>query len=307
MNGLDNWSRLHVKRSCHNLQSLIIHNFHEKFSFQVSPFGKGGIKTAFSFFLHLPYNISYMKLTILGSGTCVPSLRRNASGYLLEAEGREVLIDCGSGILLQLEKAGKSYKDIDALFLTHGHPDHFADLMPMIHALFYTPNFTRSKDFSIIAPRGFKQYYNRAIGSILGESMDFRIVFMEAAKTMEYGPWSISTTETMHSDDSIAYRFEQEAGSVVFSGDADYDKGIIDLSEKADLLIADCSFPDAMKVKGHLSAKECGLLAHNADVKKLVLSHIYPVNTPEKDRVSEAKEHFNGDVILAEDLMEIII
>ena len=246
-----------------------------------------------------------MKLTILGSGTCVPSLKRNASGYLLEADDKKVLIDCGSGILLQLERTGNSYKDIDALFLTHGHPDHFADLMPWIQALFYTPNFTREKDLSIIAPEGFRQYYDKAIGSILGESKDFRVVFMEASDKMNYGPWSILTTATVHSDDSLAYRFEQGGRSVVFSGDADYDQGIINLSEEADLLIADCSFPDAMKVKGHLSAKECGLLAQKAEVKKLVLSHIYPSGTPDKDRITEAKEHFKGDVILAEDLMEI--
>ncbi len=248
-----------------------------------------------------------MNLTILGSGTCVPSLKRNASGYLLEAEGMEVLIDCGSGILLQLERAGKSYKHIDALFLTHTHPDHFSDLMPLVQALFYTPHFTRKKDFSIIAPQGFRQYYNKAIGSILGESTDFRIVFMEASDTKEYGPWSIRTASTIHSDDSTAYRFEQDGRSVVFSGDADYDEGLIDLSERADIVIADCSFPDAMKVKGHLSAKECGLLAQKAGAHKLVLSHIYPADTPDEDRVTEAKGHFKGDVVLAEDLMEIEI
>lgn len=248
-----------------------------------------------------------MKLTILGSGTCVPSLKRNASGYLLEAEGREVLIDCGSGILLQLERVGKSYKYIDALFITHGHPDHFSDLMPLIHALYYTPNFTREKDLFIFAPQGFRQFYEKAIGSILGESADFQIVFMEAADKMEFGSWSIYTADTIHSADSIAYRFEHGGMAVVFSGDADYDQGIIGLSEKADLLIADCSFPDAMKVKGHLSAKECGMLAQKAKVKKLVLSHIYPADSPEENRVTEAKEHFNGDVILAEDLMEIEI
>ncbi len=248
-----------------------------------------------------------MKLTILGSGTCVPSLKRNASGYLLEAGDKEVLIDCGSGILLQLERVGRSYKDVDALFLTHGHPDHFADLMPMIHALFYTPNFTRDKDFSIIAPPGFRQYYDKAIGSILGKSSDFQIIFIEATDQMEFGPWSISSSSTVHSNDSIAYRFEHQGRSVIFSGDADYDQGIIDLSEKADLLVADCSFPDAMKVKGHLSARECGLLAHKAEVKKLVLSHIYPADSPDEDRVTEAKEQFKGNVILAEDLMEIII
>jgi ribonuclease BN (tRNA processing enzyme) len=46
-----------------------------------------------------------MKLIILGSGTCVPSLKRSAPAYYLEAGGRQILIDCGCGTLLQLEKA----------------------------------------------------------------------------------------------------------------------------------------------------------------------------------------------------------
>ena len=69
-----------------------------------------------------------MKLIVLGSGTCVPSLKRNAPGYYIEAEDYRILVDCGSGTLLQLERAGRNYKDLDAVFITHRHPDHFADL-----------------------------------------------------------------------------------------------------------------------------------------------------------------------------------
>ena len=60
-------------------------------------------------------------------------------------------------------------------------------------------------------------------------------------------------------------------------------------------------------MKGHLSAKECGLVAKKAGVKKLVLSHLYPADTPDIARVREAEEVFEGKVILAEDLMEIEI
>jgi ribonuclease BN (tRNA processing enzyme) len=108
-----------------------------------------------------------MKLTVLGSGTCVPSLKRNAPGYLLEADGLQALVDCGSGILLQLEKAGRSYRDIDAVFITHRHPDHFADLIPLVQALLATPNYKREKDLFIIAPEGFRAYYNMTVSSLL--------------------------------------------------------------------------------------------------------------------------------------------
>ncbi len=248
--------------------------------------------------------INSMKLIVLGSGTCVPSLRRNAPGYYLEAKGVQVLVDCGSGTLLQLERAGRSYKDIDAVFITHTHPDHFADLMPLIQALLATPNYKREKDFSIVGPPDFLLYYQKAIASVLGSPEDFSIKLIDVGDMPDFGPFHVLTAKTDHSADSIAYKFEHEDTSIVFTGDADYDQGIIALAQNADILITDCSFPNSMKVRGHLTAGECGSIAKSAGVKKLLLSHLYPSSTPETDRIGESKEVFEGEVILAKDLME---
>ena len=248
-----------------------------------------------------------MKLIILGSGTCVPSLKRNAPGYYLEAEGCQILVDCGSGTLLQLEKAGRSYRDIDAVFITHRHPDHYADLMPLIHALLATPNLNRERDLYIFCPEGFKEYYEVSVASVLGHPKEFSVRTVEVQDKFDFGPFNIITAKTIHSSDSIAYRFECGGKAVVFTGDADYDQGIIALAQNSDLLIADCSFPESMKAKGHLSAKECGLVAKKAGVKKLVLSHLYPAGSPDTDRVRESGEAFDGEIVLAEDLMAIDI
>ncbi len=248
-----------------------------------------------------------MKLIVLGSGTCVPSLKRNAPGYFLEAENRQILVDCGSGTLLQLKKAGRNYKNIDAVFITHKHPDHFADLMPLIHALLATPKFKREKGLFIIAPEGFKEYYNMAIAPIFGKPLNFSIQPVEIQDKLDFEPFHIFAAKTIHSRDSIAFRFEQGGKSIVFTGDAEDDYGLIEVSKDDDILIADCSFPDSMKTQGHLCSKECGLVAQKAGVKKLLLSHLYPVDTPDIDRVKESRETFNGDIVLAEDLMEIDI
>lgn len=248
-----------------------------------------------------------IKLTVLGSGTCVPSLKRNAPGYLLEAGGLQALVDCGSGTLLQLEKAGRSYREIDAVFITHRHPDHFADLIPLIQALIATPDFKRKKDLFIIAPDGFREYYNMTVRSLLsGAKLDF-IRMVEVHSKLDVGPFHVLTAKTVHSEDSIAYRFEHNGKAVVFTGDADYDQGIIELSKGADLLITDCSFPDDMKVKGHLCSMECGLIAEKAGVRKLILSHIYPADSPDIERVTESGKAFAGEIVLAEDLMELKI
>ncbi|MBI4844725.1 MAG: MBL fold metallo-hydrolase [Nitrospirae bacterium] len=246
-----------------------------------------------------------MKLIVLGSGTCVPSLKRNAPGYFLESEGMRILVDCGSGTLLQLERAGKSYKDIDAVFVTHLHPDHFADLMPLIHALLATPKFKREKKLLIAGPAGLKEYYQNAFTPIFGRRELIEIA--EIQGEIEFEPFSISSAKTIHSPESLAYRIESGGTSIVFTGDADYDERLIALSNNADLLITDCSFTHSLKMKGHLSAGECGLIANKAGVKRLLLSHIYPSDIPDSERVREAGEVFDGEVVLAEDLMEMVI
>ena len=64
-----------------------------------------------------------MKLTILGSGTCVPSLKRNAPSNYLKIGDKQILVDCGSGTLLQLEKANLTYNEIDIVCISHYHTD----------------------------------------------------------------------------------------------------------------------------------------------------------------------------------------
>jgi len=248
-----------------------------------------------------------MKILILGSGTCVPSLRRNAPAYLLDAEGLLVLIDCGSGTLLQLERAGKSYRDIDAVFITHRHPDHFADLMPLIHALIATPGFTREKGLSVFAPREFIDYYNLAFMPLFRRITGFNVYLKKIHPSMEYGPFSIRSTRTIHPGEGYAIRFQYNGRGVVFTGDTGYDSRIVEISRGADVLIADCSFLESEKAKGHMSARECGILAREAGVSRLILSHLYPSSMPDEARLTEAQREFTGDIILAEDLMELEI
>jgi ribonuclease BN (tRNA processing enzyme) len=248
-----------------------------------------------------------MKLIVLGSGTCVPSLTRNAPGYYLSVGAMHVLVDCGSGTLLQLERAGKSYRDIDAVFVTHTHPDHVSDIVPLLHALMATPGFERTKNLSIIGPDGIKNYVDHCVMSLLRKPKTFAVEVIEVDDTIDMGTFFVIAGRTVHADFSIAYRFESEGKAIVITGDCDYDDKLVDLARDADLILADCSYPDAMKVAGHMTPRECGLLAKNAAAKKLVLSHIYPAPSPDEERIAESNAVFDGDVILAEDLMEFDI
>ncbi len=248
-----------------------------------------------------------MRLTVLGSGTCVPSARRGAPGYYLEAGGMKVIVDCGSGTVRQLVRAGKDYRDIDAILLTHTHPDHVSDLTPLIHALVGTPGFERKRDLPVYGPDGIEEYYDRCVASLLRKPRPFSVHVAALQGKFDLGRMDILVQRTVHSDDSVAYRFEEDEKVLVITGDCDYDEGIVMLSQGADVLITDCSYPDVLKTSGHMTPQECGQVAKRAGVKKLVLSHIYPSPFPEEERVKEAKAAFDGEVVLAEDLMEFAI
>jgi ribonuclease BN (tRNA processing enzyme) len=76
-----------------------------------------------------------MQLTILGSGTAIPSGERFPAGYLLASGGARVMVDCGPGTLRRLAQAGCSLAQLDAVLLTHFHTDHCADLAALLFAL----------------------------------------------------------------------------------------------------------------------------------------------------------------------------
>ena len=84
-----------------------------------------------------------VKLTVLGSGTCVPHKKRGSSGYLLGTDTGSALFDCGNGVVWKLEKIGVDYLGIDNVFITHFHPDHTSDPDP--HFFFATRHPYRKK------------------------------------------------------------------------------------------------------------------------------------------------------------------
>jgi ribonuclease BN (tRNA processing enzyme) len=245
---------------------------------------------------------SPMRLTVLGSGTCVPSLKRNAPGALLEAADQKLLVDCGSGTLLQLERAGGSYRTVDAVFITHTHPDHVTDLVPLLHALDHTPDFERTRSLRIVGPPAVRTWLEQCAPRLLGAPRSFALELVDMPSALGFGALHVSSCPTRHTDASLAYRFEHDGRALVLTGDAEHDDGLVRLARGADLLVADCSFPDELRVAGHMTASDCGRLATAAGVKHLVLSHLYPTRFPEEHRLEQARAEFSGTISIAEDL-----
>ena len=245
-----------------------------------------------------------MKITVLGSGTAVPSLQRNSAGYLLEENGRRFLVDFGYGAIHQLLRLGITYHDIDRIFFTHPHPDHMCDLIPFLFASRY-PLDPRTRDLAIVAGPKFTEYFERVVQAfnhwLTPDSYKVQITEMDE-ETKDFDGLQVTAGKVRHIEMSRGFRFSNADGkTVVFSGDTDYCSGIVELGRDADLLILECSTPDDMKVDKHLTPQLCGRIAREAGCRTLMLTHFYP--PCEMPSVLEScQREFPGKIILAEDL-----
>ena len=252
-------------------------------------------------------------VTVLGSGTCVPSLERSSCSVLVETGGRKWLIDSGAGTLRRMLEAGTTIFELSHLLYSHLHPDHTADLVPLLFATKYPDGISRTEPLTIVAGRGFADFFGR-LKHVYGSWIDIgdsllRIVEMEVRgrDQVRLAGVTIDTAPMDHSPQSVAFRLTGPGGrSLVYSGDTDYSEQLVDLAQQADLLICESAFPEGLKVRGHLTPALAGEIAARAGVHRLMLTHFYPV-CDQTDIEAECRRTYNGPLILARDLMRIAL
>ena len=253
-----------------------------------------------------------ISVTILGSGTCVPSLRRSSCAVLAEIGETKMIFDCGPGVMRQLLKTGTSIFDISFVFLSHFHPDHSGELVPFLFSNKYAGENPRELPLAIAGGRGISDFY-KGLKAVYGHWMELGpglsdiVEFDNSVREhREFRNFTVESMPVSHNPESIAYRITAGGKSFVYSGDTDFSENLVVLAENTDLLICESAFPDAMKAEGHLTPSLAGKIADRAKVKKLVLTHFYP-QCDKTDVEKECRKTYTGDLLLAEDLMRVDI
>jgi ribonuclease BN (tRNA processing enzyme) len=250
-------------------------------------------------------------LTILGSGTCVPSLKRSSSAALLQLPAAQVLIDAGPGTLRRILEAGTHIHDISHIFLTHFHPDHSAELVPFLFSSKYPAGNARQRPLTLVAGKGLERFYHGLKG-VYGHWIELGAGMIDIIEldnsSRDQRRFSLFTVESMpvnHCEESLAYRFiTPDHYTVVFSGDTDFSENLVHLAREADLMVCEAALPDELKVSGHLTPSLSGTIATRAGVKKLVLTHFYP-ECEDADIEAECRRTYAGPLVLATDLLKL--
>ncbi len=250
-----------------------------------------------------------LKVTILGSGTCVPRLDRSACAVLVETGEAKILMDMGPGTMRRLLAYGTTIFDLTHIFLSHFHPDHTAELAPLIFATKYPDGTRRTRQLTIYGGKGLLAFYQGLQAAynewiVLPEDqLRFRELDTISGETVHADDFTMTVRPVQHRPESLACRIETATGrSMVYSGDTDMCSSLGPLASRTDLLICESALPDERKVPGHLTPSLAGEIASSAEAKRLVLTHLYP-ESDAVDIVKQARNTYKGEIFVAEDLM----
>ncbi len=247
------------------------------------------------------------KVIILGSSNAIASAEHDNTHMVVVGEDRTVLVDCVSSPILRLERAGVDLNSLTDLIVTHFHPDHVSGAPLLLMDMWL---MGRSRPLNVY---GLQHTLDR-LEDLMGfygwaEWPGFypvtfsRLPGDELTTVLDCPDFRIVSSPTHHLVPTIGMRFEfHHAGKVMaYSCDTEPCQEVVRLAAGADVLIHEA----AGRTRGHSSAEQAAEIATQAEVGKLFLIHYPTGRFSSGNPVAEAREHFQGEVRLAEDFMEI--
>ncbi|MEO8423778.1 MAG: MBL fold metallo-hydrolase [Actinomycetota bacterium] len=242
-----------------------------------------------------------MELTVLGSSGTWPGPGRATCGYLVSHEGAHLWLDAGAGTFSRLQQWIR-VDEMTAILISHGHPDHFSDMLMCFYARRYgglgdpglpvysPPDFT-DKAALLVAEEGMK---------VLLE--DFAFTTVHDGDEFTIGPFAVKAFEMIHVGvQAFGYRIEAGGVTLAYSGDAGPASNLTELAHDADLFLCEATYQESNAMYPfHLSARQAGEHAAKAGAKRLMLTHIVPTLDPAVS-VAEASQVFDGPVSAADE------
>lgn len=247
-----------------------------------------------------------MDLTVLGSSGTWPGPGEATCGYLVRHDGFCLWMDAGTGTFAELQRH-ISIGEIDAIVITHSHPDHFVDVYPCFYARHY--GGLGEPALPLIGPADFYAHFADLVSEAGRDVASIAFDYRETAPgdVHQLGPFSVEAFAMEHLGiGALGYRVEAEGAVLAYTGDSGPTPEVIKLATGADVFVCEATWQDANDLLPfHMSARQAGEHATQAGVGRLLLTHIWPTLDKAVTLV-EAREAFTtGPVDLAEQGLRI--
>jgi ribonuclease BN (tRNA processing enzyme) len=234
---------------------------------------------------------------MLGGCGAYPEAGQACSGYLVEHDGFRLLVDLGYAVVPRL-LGYLTAAGVDAVFITHGHPDHCADLNPLLRARVLGGEAL--PPLPVYAPPG-------ALDAVLaldrpGMLADgYGLHEVNPGSSLDIGPFGVQTRLLPHSLPNAGVRLAAGGQVLTYTGDSGPDDGVVGLARGADLLLAEASYIDQVPEDSRRylsSAQQQGQQASAAGAGRLLLTHLLPGIDQAAARAA-AEQGYRGEVGVA--------
>lgn len=237
-----------------------------------------------------------MRWTVLGYQSPYPGAGGATPGYLLESGDRRILIDCGSGVLSQLERYCRPY-ELDAVVLSHLHHDHIADFFVLQYAIRLAKQMgRRTRPLTVYAP-GAPEKWARLL--TYHDAIDWRPI--EEHRETSVGSVRLSFHPTDHAIPCYAVLADNGRSRILYGSDAGPGTDWSRMAQSPDLFVCEATYLKRNAPQhstGHLSSEQAAVAAEQIGAKRLLLTHVFPEYDPEEVE-REARPYFSGTLYLA--------
>jgi len=268
-----------------------------------------------------------VSITLLGTGSPLPSPDRAGPSTLVRAGDATLLVDCGRGVVLRLTAAGVLPVGLTAVLLTHLHSDHITDLNDIVTTHWVMspaplplrvvgPPGTRAVVDGLLAMLASDQRYRLDHHDDLNQGPDVDVTEVEPGDRLELGGASVTVHPTDHRPvaPTVGYRIEHDGVVAALAGDTVPCAGLDELCAGADLYVQTVIREDLVRaipaarlqdiLDYHSTVEQAAQTAARAGVRTLVLTHYVPPLQPgqEDEWRALAAAHFDGEIVLGDDL-----
>jgi len=283
------------------------------------------------------------KLVILGTAAgpipTVPGRTRHMTSHVMVSNSTAYVLDCGLGMTNQFARTGIPFTTVRSILITHHHPDHNIEYGPFLVIAWIQGMPLPVRAFG---PPPLKQMTDDLLRAYKA-TIDFWVEDFKMKPLVSPNVKEVSTPGMVMQDENVkivaaivqhppvrpalAYRFDFEDRSIVFSGDTVPIETVVELAKGTDILVHEAMYVPALEaylrnrivtgapvsfdvymkhmMTAHSAVEEVGRVAQQAGVKTLVLSHLTPGIDGIEDKTwrAEAAKHFTGEIVVARDLM----
>lgn len=220
-----------------------------------------------------------MRIHVLGSSGGYSAPGNPCTGFLLEHGPHRIWMDAGNGTFGELQR-WTDFTRLDAIVLSHIHPDHCADLFPLYVALRYRVEGPLT--VPLYAPPGSLE----TLGLLMDGAEKLRETFpfhpVEEGKTVEVCGMRLSFLRTQHPIHTLAIRAGTDAGTLTYSADTGPETDLAGFAKGSDLLLCEATYQEGkIGAPVHLSARQAAETAVRAGVRELAVTHIWPTFDPQ--------------------------